>query len=449
MQTFDDRGRGFNDLALRELELRQAATRRDFLRSTAALAAIAGLSSIGLAAKRDDAQPAPSTTPQAAKKLRILILGGTGFLGPICIEQAIARGHHVTIFNRGVTEERRKAAGRPSAVPDGVEILYGNRDPEKTADDWKNAPGQNPTGEKPDPDSPKGLTQLMGDGPDKRWDAVIDTSAYFPRMVKASAELLAPKVGQYVFISTLSVYANNDTPGADESAPLATMADPASEDFGPQMENYGPGKALCEAAAEAAMPGRVTNLRPGFIVGPRDTSRRFCYWPVRAAKGGTMIVPGTPDDLIQYVDVRDLADFAIRCIEEKTTGVFNVTGPASGMRMREFVEGCIAGVKGMSDAAASAKPVWVSAEFLEQQGVNPIASFPLWLPSEGETGGFHRRKVDKAIAAGLTYRPLEETSRATYAWWIPLPEATRSRVIPTMLTQEREDELAKLWAERK
>jgi 2'-hydroxyisoflavone reductase len=428
-----------------------AGSRREFLRTSAAIAALAGLASVGLAASKDDAKPADAAKPsgtasaQADKKLRILILGGTGFLGPICIESALARGHQVTVFNRGFTEERRKQAGRPSAVPDGVEILYGNRDPEKTADDWKNNPGQNPDGEKLDPESPKGLSQLQGDGPDKKWDAVIDTSGYWPRMVQASATELGSKVGQYVFISTLSVYAQNDTPGQDESAPLGTMADPKSEDFGTQMENYGPGKALCEQAAETAMPGRVTALRPGFIVGPRDTSKRFCYWPVRAAKGGTMLVPGTPTDPIQIIDVRDLADFAIRCIENKTVGVFNVTGPEGGMTMQQFVDGCIEGVREQAKPTVPTTAAWISDAFLMEEGVNPVQGFPLWLPTTGETAGFHQRSVKKAIAGGLTYRPMTETARATYAWWLSLPEATRERVVPTMPRPENEAELLAKW----
>src|SRR5512138_1837410 len=215
-------------------------TRRQFIASTAASMAASSLMPGSLLA----AEPAgKANTP-----MRILILGGTGFLGPACTESALARGHRVTHFNSGRTEERRREAGRPSLVPESVETLYGNRDPNKTADDRrtegkKDAPK--------DPNSPKGLSQLEG----KKWDAVIDTSGYFPRMVKASAELLRPNIRQYVFISSISVYKDTSVVNYDETAALNTLKDPATEDFGKGFENFGGGKALCEKAAEEAMPG--------------------------------------------------------------------------------------------------------------------------------------------------------------------------------------------------
>src|SRR5258708_1429557 len=214
------------------------STRREFIASTAAATCVSLL---------------PATLRAAdpiAKPLRILILGGTGFLGPACTESALARGHSVTHFNSGRTEERRREAGRPSVVPSGVQQLYGNRDPNKTADDRKT---EGKSDAPKDPNSPKGLSQLEG----KKWDAVIDTSGYFPRLVKASAELLAPNVKQYVFISTISVYKDNNIPNADETAPLNILEDPTTEEMGKDFVNYGGGKALCEKAAEKAMPGRV------------------------------------------------------------------------------------------------------------------------------------------------------------------------------------------------
>ena len=255
-----------------------ATTRREFILCSAA--------ALGSATMPVFSSPDPS--PQATKSLRILILGGTGFLGPACTESALARGHKVTHFNSGRTEERRQAAGRPSVVPEGVEQLYGNRDPNKTAADRKS---EGHADAPKDPNSPKGLSQLAG----RKWDAVIDTSGFFPRMVKASAELLAPSVRQYLFISTISVYKDFSTPNFDENAALATLADPATEEMGKDFENYGGGKALCEKAVEKAMPGRVTVLRPGFMVGPRDTSGRFLYWPVRASLGGDHGCSGRAD----------------------------------------------------------------------------------------------------------------------------------------------------------
>src|SRR5580700_4062387 len=298
-------------------------TRRQFIvTSTAALSAVA-LAPEGFCI--------PEVNPKAAQSLRILILGGTGFLGPACTESALARGHKVTHFNSGRTEERRHVIGRPSLVPEGVEQLYGNRDPNKTAAERRN---EGKADAPPDTNSPKGLSQLVG----RKWDAVIDTSGYFPRMVKASAELLAPNVKQYLFVSTISVYKDVSAPNFDETAAVSTLADPTTEEMGKDFANYGGGKALCEKAAEQAMPGRVTNLRPGFMVGPRDTSGRFIYWPVRASLGGKMIVPGSPADPIQLVDVRDVADWIVHCLEQNIVGIYNVTGPAQPLPMKAMVE---------------------------------------------------------------------------------------------------------------
>ena len=392
-------------------------TRREFLASSAATLAAGPLLPSALAAT--------DSAVQAPKPLRILILGGTGFLGPACTDSALARGHSVTHFNSGRTEERRHAAGRPSVVPAGVEQLYGNRDPNKTADDRRNE-GQ---GDAPkDPNSPKGLSQLER----KKWDAVIDTSGYFPRMVKASAELLAPNVRQYVFISTISVYKTESVPNADETAPLATLSDPATEEMGKDYANYGGGKALCEKAAEAAMPGRVTNLRPGFMVGPRDTSGRFIYWPVRASLGGTMAVPGSPADPIQLIDVRDVADWAIHCIENRIVGIYNVTGPARELSMRGMVEGVRDGV------GSPVSFVWVDNGFIEAHSVSP-GQFPLYVPPVGESAGFHRRSIARALARGLKFRPLPATAKATLDWYQSLPANIQAGVAPQFAKRSNEE----------
>jgi 2'-hydroxyisoflavone reductase len=321
-------------------------TRRQFIFSTAATL-VSGVALPQLVGAAEE-------TGKASKPLQILILGGTGFLGPHCTESAIARGHSVTHFNSGRTEELRKGAGRPSVVPDGVVKLYGNRDPNKTADDRRT---EGKAALPKDPNSPKGLSQLEG----KKWDAVIDTSGFFPRMVKASAELLAPVVKQYVFISTISVYKDTSAP-FDETATLNTLSDPTTEEMGKDFANYGGGKALCEKAAETAMPGRVTNIRPGYIVGPRDTSGRFIYWPVRATMGGKMIVPGAPADPIQIIDVRDLADWIIHCIENNVVGVFNATGPEKELSMKSFVEAVRKG------AGSEVSFTWVANDFLKSKG---------------------------------------------------------------------------------
>jgi 2'-hydroxyisoflavone reductase len=367
---------------------------------------------------------------KADKSLRILILGGTGFLGPACTESALARGHSVTHFNSGRTEGLRREFGRPSVVPAGVEQLYGNRDPNKTADDRR-------TEGKPDapkdPNSPKGLSQLQG----KKWDAVIDTSGYFPRMVRASAELLAPNVKQYIFISSISVYKDTSVPNFDERAALLTLDDPTTEEMGKDYANYGGGKALCEKAAEAAMPGRVTNIRPGFMVGPRDTSGRFIYWPVRVSLGGTMIVPGQPADPIQLIDVRDVADWIIHCIEKDIVGVYNATGPRKELSMKRMVEGVRKGVG--SEVAFT----WVDYSFLKSHGAKE-EQFPLYAPPTGDTAGFHRCNIARALHNGLKFRPISETAKATLAWYKSLPSALESKVAPQFAKSENEES----WMEK-
>jgi 2'-hydroxyisoflavone reductase len=406
-------------------------TRREFM----------AISTMGLTASALNPLAIAQAADKATKSLRILILGGTGFLGPTCTESALARGHHVTHFNSGLTEERRKDAGRPSAVPQGVETLHGNRDPNKTADDRRT---QGKADAVKDPNSPKGLSQLEG----KKWDAVIDTSGYWPRMVKASAELLAPNVRQYVFISTISVYKDTSTPNADETAQLATLDDPTTEEMGKDFANYGGGKALCEKAAEAAMPGRVTNIRPGYIVGPRDTSGRFIYWPVRASLGGTMIVPGDPADPIQIIDVRDLADWIIHCIENQVVGIYNATGPAKELSMKGFIAGIRQGT------SSDVSPAWVEYDFLKSNGAKED-QFPLYAEPKGESAGFHRTKISRALAKGLTFRPMSETARATLEWYKSLPAELQSRIAPQFAKRDgdegwlaKEKSLLEAWAKR-
>ena len=381
-------------------------TRREFIASLTAIAAGSLLPQTLNSAE----------TSRKTSSLRILILGGTGFLGPACTESALARGHLVTHFNSGRTEEHRQETGRPSVVPAGVEQLYGNRDPNKTAADRKtegkpNAPK--------DPNSPKGLSQLQG----REWDAVIDTSGFFPRMVKASAELLAPKVKQYVFISTISAYKNTNLPNFDETAPLETLEDPTTEEMGKDFANYGGGKALCEKAAEAAMPGRVTNIRPGFIVGPRDTSGRFIYWPVRASLGGVMVVPGQAADPIQIIDVRDLADWIIHCLEYNIVSVYNATGPEKELSVKAMVEGVRKGVG--SDVSFA----WIENGFLKAQGMKE-GQFPLYAPPTGESAGLHRCNISRALAKGLKFRPVSDTAKATLEWYKSLPPEIQTRVAP-------------------
>ena len=325
----------------------------------------------------------PATSRPAARKLDLLILGGTGFIGPHIVEAAVARGHGVTLFNRGRTN--------PGLFP-GLEKLRGNRDPDKG----------------------EGLAALEG----RTWDGAIDTSGYFPRQVGASAGLLTGSVGQYVFISSISVYSDNSIIDMDESGPIATMDDPTLEEFGDQFQHYGALKALCEQAAERAMPGRATNIRPGLIVGPGDNVPRFTYWPVRIERGGEVLSPGNPDDPVQFIDARDLADFVIKTLEDGTTGVFNATGPNTPTNMAEMLYGCKAVTGG--DATFT----WVDADFLSAQGVQPWSDMPVWIPPREGYEGAHRVNIDKAIRAGLRSRPLAETVRDTLAWYHAWPPDT-------------------------
>jgi 2'-hydroxyisoflavone reductase len=399
-------------------KLPSVTSRRDFLRLSAATGAAAAVASLASAGARDAGltAPLPRRRDRSEKKLAILILGGTGFLGPHTVRAALARGHEITLFNRGRTEQRTG-----HVFPD-LENLRGNRDPKLRADDS-------------DPDSPQGLSELEG----RAWDAVIDTSGYVPRIVHASAEPLAPNVKQYVFISSVSVYAAHDTPGADETAPVDTIPDETVEQV--TGASYGPLKALCEQAAEAAMPGRATNIRPGLIVGPGDPTDRFTYWPARVRRGGRVLAPGTPMDRTQYIDVRDLADFIVRTIEDGAMGVFNAVGPAEPIQMGDFLDAC------KRVAGSDAEFVWGDVEFLQAQNISGWTDLPMWLPTEGETAGFGQRSNERAKRAGMGFLPVSETVRDTLAWWDTLPPE-RTEKLRAGLTPEREQAAIEAWDER-
>jgi 2'-hydroxyisoflavone reductase len=410
-------------------------TRRDFVRlSVAAGAAVAAFG--------PGAQFAGAA--QRRKGLKILVLGGTGFIGPAFVEAAKQAGHTLTIFNRGKTE-KRLGTGR-----DDVEHLYGNRDPLKRADDADAA-------------SALGLSEIEARiKAGAKWDAVVDTSGFVKRIVKASADLLAPAAGQYLFISSISVYKSNDKPGEDESAELATT-DATDENI--TNETYGAFKVQCEQAVEAAFPGKATQIRPGFIVGPGDPYDRFTYWAVRVAKGGPTLAPGAANDPVQFIDCRDLADFVLRCIEQKTYGVFNANGPAKPFTIGEMLNDC------KKAAGSDASFEWVNAEFLAEQHVIPAVDVPIWVPPTGDSAGFHFRNVSKGVAAGMKFRTAADTAKAILEWW-PKEVERRNKVgkqmiedltkqgkeiPPTLkdpaklragLTPEREADLLKAWHEK-
>jgi 2'-hydroxyisoflavone reductase len=368
-------------------------SRRTFLRTTLAATALAATAGLGA---RAVAQRQEATAISGG--LKILILGGTGFLGPACVDAAQERGHTLTLFNRGITEKRK------GGLYPEVEKLVGDRDPDKG----------------------EGLKALEG----RTWDAVIDTSSYVPRIARASARLLSESVGQYVMISTVSVYRRNDEIGQDETAELGTMADPTVEEMGAGFENYGPLKALCEKEAQEALPGRACVIRPGYIIGPGDPTPRFPYWPARVARGGEVLAPGTPRDPVQWIDVRDLGEWIIHCIEKKVMGSFNALGPSEGSDMAAFLGGIREGV------GSDAKFTWVDSEYLEKHRVGML---PIWVPPKDEYAGFHRRSCARAFAAGLKMRPMSQTAKATLDWLDSLPEDRRARLTGAM-TPEREAE---------
>ncbi|MBK8099621.1 MAG: NAD-dependent epimerase/dehydratase family protein [Planctomycetes bacterium] len=338
------------------------STRRSFL-------GVAAAASAGLALPRGR----QIVSPARIAPMHILVLGGTAFLGPPFVRAALANGHKVTLFNRGKTN--------PGMFPD-LEKLVGDR-------------------EKGD------LKSLAG----RRFDAVVDTSGYVPAHVEATAKLFADTCKHYTFISSISVYGafgeraevideNGDTGKVsdEDTAKVSTIRQ--------SMPFYGPLKARCEAAAEAAMPGKVANIRPGLIVGPGDPTDRFTWWPVRIDRGGEVLCPGDRDGLVQAIDVRDLAEWMLHCIENQVVGVYNATGWAGPVTMHEFLGAC---------KAATSNPVtltWASEEFLHANAVGAWMEMPMWLPREGRSIA----KVDKAIAAGLKFRPVADTIRDTLHW---------------------------------
>ncbi|WP_426756585.1 NAD-dependent epimerase/dehydratase family protein [Myxococcus sp. Y35] len=335
-----------------------------------------------------------------AAPLRILILGGTAFLGPALVEFARSRGHTVTLFNRGKTN--------PGLFPD-VEKLAGDRDPNKG----------------------EGLKALQG----RTWDAVVDTSGYVPRVVRASAELLAPHVQHYTFVSSVSVYQELTQMGLHEAAAVATVEDPTTEDV---PKHYGALKALSEQAAEAAMPGRVLNVRPGLIVGPDDPTDRFTYWPVRVARGGEVLAPGDGEDPIQFIDARDLAAFIIRSVERRITGVFNATGPEHTQLMRDVLEAC------KTALGSDARFTWADTAFLAKHQVESWTDLPAWVPRTGEERGLGAVSISRALAAGLTFRPVADTIRDTVAWFKTLPPERQAK-LRAGLAPEREQQVLSAW----
>jgi len=310
------------------------------------------------------------------------------------VEIALAHGHDLTLFHRGRTN--------PDLFGGSVEYVFGDRDGD--------------------------LDRLAG----RTWDACIDTSGYLPRVVRASAERLHDVVGHYTFISTISVYPDDVTSHQDESAPLVALSDESIEEI--TGETYGGLKVLCERAVQAVYPEQSLIIRPGLIVGPQDPTDRFTYWPVRIERGGTVLAPDAPDQPVQVIDGRDLARWTLHCVEERIAGIFNATGHSTTF-------GHVLGTC-QQVTASGASIEWVDPAFLLGQGVQPWSELPLWLGEDGT--GIMQADISRALAAGLTFRPLDETVADTGAWAATWPADREWRA---GLSPEREASLLAAWKE--
>jgi 2'-hydroxyisoflavone reductase len=335
--------------------------------------------------------------------MKLLILGGTQFVGRHMAERAIARGHEVTLFNRG----------NKNIFP-SLETIIGDRDPQIG-------------------DGLSALEKAVKAG--RTWDAVIDVNGYVPRIVRATAELLKTAVKRYVFISSISVYVSISEPGADENATLIELEDQTTENL--EGLNYGGLKVLCERVLEELFSSQALIVRPGLVVGPFDPTDRFTYWPDRVTKGGEIIAPDVPEAPMQFIDARDLADFTLHATETNTGGIFHATSPV--ISMGTILETC------KTVTGANANIHYLEGKFLLEQNVNPWMgpnSLPLWLGNDPTEAGFAQLNVNKALQAGLNIRALEETVRDTLAW-----AQTRGsdHEWKSGLTMKRETELLRLF----
>jgi 2'-hydroxyisoflavone reductase len=364
-------------------------SRRDFIQTSIVAGGALYLGMLGCSSEDAASPPIP---------LRILILGGTGFIGPHQVEYALSRGHTVTLFNRGMTN--------PHLFPE-VEKLRGDRN-----DD---------------------LDALKG----REWDVVLDNAATDPKWVRLSADVLKDAVQQYLFISTLSVFADDGVVDQDEQGVVAVYDEEAGEAV--TGSAYGGQKVLCERAAEDVFPGRTTVVRPSIITGPGDPTMRFPYWPIRINRGGEVLVPGEYADPIQIIDARDLAEFAISLCERSVPGIFNASGPAYPMgRMLDDIR---------AGLGVDATFTWVPEGFLEEQEVlrqvNGLASTAVRVPG---LEGYNQYNVDKAVGAGLSLRPIGVTARDTVDWFNSIPEEDRPG--GRTLSPEREAEVLAAWHEQ-
>ena len=339
----------------------------------------------------------PAALTGNARPKTILILGGTGFIGPHLTRESLRLGWNVTHFNRG-----KRAAGGVA----GVETLIGDRK------------GQ--------------LDSLRG----RTWDVVVDDTGYIPKFVKMSAELLAPNVRYCLFISSISVYASFAQPN-DERSPTGKLSTPDTEEI--TNDTYGPMKALCEQYSMQAFKGHLSIVRPGYIVGPLDPSDRFTYWPVRASKGGEMLAPGTPHDPIQIVDVRDLAAWMMKLVESRITGYFNAVSNPGAFTMGDLISS-----SQNATPQAGTRVTWVPEDFLATQWKADKLDLPPWSPMRGDTAGASLTAAKLASRTGLRCRPLQDTVRDTLAWFQSLP-AERQAKLRVGLNPQKEASTLRSW----
>jgi 2'-hydroxyisoflavone reductase len=387
-------------------------SRRTFIKRSAA-GAVAAAGAIGLGGLPGTALAGVLEPHEQRAKapLRILILGGTGFTGPEQVEYALTRGHSVTLINRNKT--------RPDFFKGRVEQLIGDFNGDMSA--------------------------LEG----RKFDLVLDNPTTLPYWVRNAAHYLEGNVGHYIFISTISVYPDNSKEWADETdglTPLPPGLDPFTVPPADARKYYGALKTVSEAEVEKHYPGRNTIVRPGLIVGPLDATDRFTYWVYRVDKGGEVLAPGSPSDPVQFIDSRDLAEWMVRMGENRTTGIYNATGPAKPMGMGEMLEGIKAAT------GSNATFTWVPADFLAQQKIRAWRDMTVWVPPIGRNVGFSEKSIARALARGLTFRPLAVTVKDTLAWNKTRPAeqlAALAQGAVGGISAEREKEVLDAWKTRK
>jgi 2'-hydroxyisoflavone reductase len=391
-------------------------TRRTFLKQTAVIGGVLGLSPLAnlpLRAAESRARPNPGRAPAS---LNMLILGGTGFTGPEQVDYALARGHRVTLFNRGVT--------RPG--------LFKGKVAEELIGDLNND------------------TSALKD---KKFDVVIDNPTTLPIWVRNAAQYLKGNTKHYMFISTTSVYRDQSEIGINENSPLVPMPD-GLDPYRPDQRstaqvaasanpaNYGAFKARAEVEVENQYPGINTIIRPCLIVGPHDRTDRFTYWPARIEKGGEVLAPDKPDDPCQFIDSRDLAEWMIRMAEMREFGTYNAIGPDKPLTIGEMLYG----VKAITTAGAQF--TWVPWDFLQAQNIRPWTQMTVWQPPYGRTAGYQRRSAAKALAKGLTFRPLAVTAKDTLDWHRTRPAEEQAATLEGKingLSMKREAEVLAAW----